>query len=308
MVDLRARRQLRSLVCGPDSREKQDGRYGVSTEIEGLVSRARELINDREEMLSPDVCYVLHKCADALSQTIPRTTDEGLDDGNSTLLLQARYVLKDLAAKNAGCGYEKMAEACEAAAMCRVSKTDEGMPSVIISTATEIAPQLDKALNNFLDPDVPGPVRVDLQQILWDNKVGILRVLQAVSGAKTDEGRNAVSQEQVNAAKNVIYDLADGAVPEPVVRAALEAANLCGRNAVIEWQPISTAPNDGTDIICAAQRGDGSMFTLVVKLEGPESKQGDRTKPRAIWGLGAIWYPTHWMPLPAPPPTDSREG
>jgi hypothetical protein len=135
MVDLRARRQLRSLVCGPDSREKQDGRYGVSTEIEGLVSRARELINDREEMLSPDVCYVLHKCADALSQTIPRTTDEGLDDGNSTLLLQARYVLKDLAAKNAGCGYEKMAEACEAAAMCRVSKTDEGRNAVIVDEA-----------------------------------------------------------------------------------------------------------------------------------------------------------------------------
>ena len=37
-------------------------------------------------------------------------------DPDETILRQARYVLRDLHVKHSGCGYGKMAEACERAA------------------------------------------------------------------------------------------------------------------------------------------------------------------------------------------------
>ena len=41
--------------------------------------------------------------------------------------------------------------------------------------AADLAPRLDKALNNFL----AGGTDTALRQFLWDNKVGILRILQS---------------------------------------------------------------------------------------------------------------------------------
>lgn len=67
-----------------------------------------------------------------------------------------------------------------------------------------------------------------------------------------------------------------------------------------DWQPIETAPTDGTEILCCAVRPDGSPWICAVRLEGPDSKQGNNNLPRVLLGM-AIWYPTHWMPLPEPP-------
>ena len=66
-----------------------------------------------------------------------------------------------------------------------------------------------------------------------------------------------------------------------------------------EWQPIETAPKDGfTKIIAAAWNRDLSASVILIgHLEGPNSDQGDRTKPRIINGM-SIFYPTHWTPLP----------
>ena len=51
--------------------------------------------------------------------------------------------------------------------------------SLTIKTiAEEIAPQLDAAISNALDGDPE--TRDNLIEVLWDNKTGILRVLQAV--------------------------------------------------------------------------------------------------------------------------------
>lgn len=65
-----------------------------------------------------------------------------------------------------------------------------------------------------------------------------------------------------------------------------------------EWQPIETAPKDGTHILGF----DGSYMTTVEWWE-PSHK----TEPGS-WNLvqGCIrgyseWEPTHWMPLPEPP-------
>ena len=52
------------------------------------------------------------------------------------------------------------------------------MDDVIKRIAAEIEPQLDAAINNALCDDPEDRDR--LVMVLWDNKVGILRVLQAV--------------------------------------------------------------------------------------------------------------------------------
>ena len=69
------------------------------------------------------------------------------------------------------------------------------------------------------------------------------------------------------------------------------------------WVPIATAPQDGmTKIVAGAWSEDGSKSTITVTvLEPAGSTQGDVTKPRSIHGMGMIFYPTHWLPLPAPP-------
>ena len=64
----------------------------------------------------------------------------------------------------------------------------------------------------------------------------------------------------------------------------------------MEWQPIETAPKNGTDVLC---------FRL---LRGEPDIATARWKPDAEAFGGPGWCyapgrhgPTHWMPMPAPP-------
>jgi len=61
----------------------------------------------------------------------------------------------------------------------------------------------------------------------------------------------------------------------------------------IGWQPIETAPKDGTRILTFSPRA-------------PESEKApiriNEWRGRDWWCTNAeYWPPTHWMPLPAPP-------
>lgn len=60
-----------------------------------------------------------------------------------------------------------------------------------------------------------------------------------------------------------------------------------------EWQPIETAPKDGTWVLCW-NKWDG----IIVLRHTSRSRAG-----RYSWrGDTGFWYvPTHWMPLPEPP-------
>jgi hypothetical protein len=67
-----------------------------------------------------------------------------------------------------------------------------------------------------------------------------------------------------------------------------------------EWQPIETAPKDGTRFL-GAEYDDGWMIgpciwckTSHVPLYGFHFTEGD---PEDL----NIAHPSHWMPLPAPP-------
>jgi hypothetical protein len=66
-----------------------------------------------------------------------------------------------------------------------------------------------------------------------------------------------------------------------------------------EWQPIETAPKDGTRILaCVAGReGVEIVAHATHKHRGPPWREH--------YSLGRVcWHqPSHWMPLPTPPVT-----
>lgn len=66
-----------------------------------------------------------------------------------------------------------------------------------------------------------------------------------------------------------------------------------------EWQPIETAPTDGTDILVFGMASGKFPMFAAVHFE-------DWYQPEWInCDAGNIdFYPTHWHPLPEPPITD----
>lgn len=62
----------------------------------------------------------------------------------------------------------------------------------------------------------------------------------------------------------------------------------------MKWQPISTAPKDGTDILGY----DGYQMTTVTWFE--IGKWWSLVAPGS-YAEDSEWTPTHWMPLPEPP-------
>lgn len=61
-----------------------------------------------------------------------------------------------------------------------------------------------------------------------------------------------------------------------------------------DWQPIETAPKDGTMIL--AYEHDGLPIYRDTKWQ-----DGGWLWAEIIDGYDAGWSPSHWMPLPAPP-------
>jgi Lar family restriction alleviation protein len=71
------------------------------------------------------------------------------------------------------------------------------------------------------------------------------------------------------------------------------------------WQPIETAPRDGTDFI-AYNKFTGPYITAAKSIS-PIAAPPDGTIrfPMHYWhGQKGTWFPepTHWQPLPSPPP------
>lgn len=68
----------------------------------------------------------------------------------------------------------------------------------------------------------------------------------------------------------------------------------------MEWQPIETAPRDGTHILVATEGTIGLVWWEDYAVELYDGV-GWRDHGDMGWGgmIGA--EPTHWMPLPDPP-------
>jgi len=65
-----------------------------------------------------------------------------------------------------------------------------------------------------------------------------------------------------------------------------------------QWQPIESAPRDGTRILsCRTDFEDRLLIYAIVAYENGEWHL------QALMGgsLGVGYYPTHWQPLPQPP-------
>lgn len=64
-----------------------------------------------------------------------------------------------------------------------------------------------------------------------------------------------------------------------------------------EWQPIETAPKDGTtvDLWCVAG------FGAAERAPGMEYRDGSWEHELAGDELNEGWTPAHWRPLPPPP-------
>jgi hypothetical protein len=71
-----------------------------------------------------------------------------------------------------------------------------------------------------------------------------------------------------------------------------------------DWQPMETAPKDGTDVLLAAQWDKTGRW-----LQGIGRWNNGRYQENAV-GWGWTWYaqPTHWMPLPDPPGARGGDG
>lgn len=89
-----------------------------------------------------------------------------------------------------------------------------------------------------------------------------------------------------------------------------------------EWQPIETAPRDGSFIMLFVPRGQletgpvtiGGYWKAEDRQENGRFKKGEWTLADFCGWLGAdadygasFCHPTHWMPLPAPPDAGDRK-
>ena len=91
-----------------------------------------------------------------------------------------------------------------------------------------------------------------------------------------------------------------------LARAAIAALNPPPGNGG-GWQPIETAPKDGTYVLIATESHDGGMTTACWDAEWSSSSGWwllDNGKDPEIPLRGA--EPTHWMPLPAAPSIADR--
>ena len=74
-----------------------------------------------------------------------------------------------------------------------------------------------------------------------------------------------------------------------------------------EWQPIETAPKEGTDVILSWWTLGSSDRKRIVQAGRFDKDNGDGEYHSETWA-SCFWdgwdtppTPTHWMPLPAPP-------
>ena len=72
-----------------------------------------------------------------------------------------------------------------------------------------------------------------------------------------------------------------------------------------EWQPIDTAPLDGTAVLLAGGdcNSDDKFYRAVAWKDASEPSIWLVSFYDDGWGLIEYHNPTHWMPLPDPPET-----
>jgi hypothetical protein len=70
--------------------------------------------------------------------------------------------------------------------------------------------------------------------------------------------------------------------------------------AALQWQPIETAPKDGTPIL-AREKGAGPAVYMMCTMWSGSELEGWRIPGARGWTNARWFHPTHWMHLPPPP-------
>jgi hypothetical protein len=83
-------------------------------------------------------------------------------------------------------------------------------------------------------------------------------------------------------------------------RSGLCYAGAEKKTLTMEWQPIETAPKDGTRLL--GYDVESSDMAVVYWCEKPWTREW-RLVVCGGWAEDDEWEPTHWMPLPDPPKT-----
>lgn len=73
-----------------------------------------------------------------------------------------------------------------------------------------------------------------------------------------------------------------------------------------DWQPIETAPKDGTRVLAFAQGATGSPLDVFYGVASwvnadPDVNPGIPPEELSLWWWPYAIRPTHWQPLPPPP-------
>ena len=149
------------------------------------------------------------------------------------------------------------------------------------------APPAQPANSIEMSPEFTDTARSALLWVLWHHQGGSSKVGQPIRFALGMGEHEHLSDHQVREAKRW------GALPQTVE--AQPAQRLTDEP---QWQPIETAPKDGTQYLAC----DGKkMWT---RNQPPNCYAGDWewNQNRTQWrGHADGLNPTHWMPLPAAP-------
>lgn len=68
----------------------------------------------------------------------------------------------------------------------------------------------------------------------------------------------------------------------------------------MSWQPIESAPKDGTRVLLVVTMRDFSGISHI--------HVGSWSRNNGEWRWPVMYQPTHWMPLPAPPTLSSEQN
>jgi len=79
----------------------------------------------------------------------------------------------------------------------------------------------------------------------------------------------------------------------------------------MEWQPIETAPKDGTAFLAWEDDDRGNQWPVVIKWTEYETEEDREEFGEGFWqyceellsDVAGEAEPTHWLPLPPPPVT-----
>jgi hypothetical protein len=77
-------------------------------------------------------------------------------------------------------------------------------------------------------------------------------------------------------------------------------AELEKLRSALQWQPIETAPKDGTPIL-AREKGAGPAVYMMCTMWSGSELEGWRIPGARGWTNARWFHPTHWMHLPPPP-------